>query len=312
MITIYVGDSTEYLSHLAKTNDSNAKLVTTDNFENLVDGTYFSSVGDIGNLFNFGKLLQQADKIVYAPPPNGHWTGGENMKNWTEEYIENFSFKCYIENYKPPAFEFPGMLQLADGRKTENPQLWTAGCSISHGVGVTDSQRFGTLLSNQLNLSVSFLTCRSSSIMWAADQILRSDIREGDIVVWGLTSHRRFPYFNNNSIKHVKVSPYSTIEELDELDSENLLYRNLTSVFQVSNFCKKIKCKLILASLIDNKILSCIRDFPNLVVLSKLWGRGPKDLFIDQGTDNSHPGLKTHQYYADEIYKKISNQLLND
>jgi hypothetical protein len=69
---------------------------------------------------------------------------------------------------------------------------------------------------------------------------------------------------------------------------------------------------LILASLIDNKILSCIRDFPNLVVLSKLWGRGPKDLFIDQGTDNSHPGLKTHQYYADEIYKKISNQLLND
>ena len=32
-----------------------------------------------------------------------------------------------------------------------------------------------------------------------------------------------------------------------------------------------------------------------------------KDNFLDFGTDNMHPGIKTHQYYAELIIKKIND-----
>jgi hypothetical protein len=81
------------------------------------------------------------------------------------------------------------------------------------------------------------------------------------------------------------------------------------SVFQVINFCKKNKATLILASLFDDNIAQYLANETNLVMLYKLWGRDSNKLFIDQGTDNEHPGVRTHQFYANEIYQKIQQVL---
>jgi hypothetical protein len=43
-------------------------------------------------------------------------------------------------------------LNLADSRKTNSYQLWVAGCSFAHGIGIQRDQRFGQLLAEKLNL----------------------------------------------------------------------------------------------------------------------------------------------------------------
>ena len=320
MITVYLGDVGEYLANLARAADPTATLITHNNVYNLTDGTYYTSLGDLGNLTNFGGMFRTVDKIIYAPPP-GTWSDythfstfpeGSKMKFWTEDYLNIFSWKIIIENF--PKIPVPEnkqvMLALADKRKSNCPQLWSVGCSISHGIGVQPTQRYGQLLADELRLPVSFLTSPGSSIIWAADQILRSDIQAGDIVIWGLTSIPRLTYFNDSLI-HVnnrlysKIPKFNDVLDINVLDSKDTFYRSLIGVKQVINFCKKLKVKLIIVSLLDDTIVKYISDFPNIIILHNLWGRDKTDLFEDLGDDNQHPGVKTHAFYASQILKRI-------
>lgn len=311
MIVIYLGDVTEYLAIIARTQDPNACLITEPCNGNLQPGTYYTSIGDLGGLVNLGKVLQQADKIIYAPPPTQNWSGGQSMKDWTEDYLKIFSFRCLVENYNHPMYFNQSITFLADNRKTDQNQIWIAGCSISHGVGVNQSDCYGAILSKRLGMPVSFLTCPGSSIYWAADQILRSDIQAGDIVVWGLTSDQRMAVFDHNKITHVYPTRYVTDGNLEKsmplstLTGQHVFYQNCLAVFQVINFCKVAKAKLVIASLMHNEVIEYFRNYSNLVVLSHLWGRDAEDLFGDLGYDLVHPGPKTHSFYAHHIFEKL-------
>ena len=317
-ITCYIGDVDEYLAKFAQSNDPTATLVTKENFQSITSGTYYTSVADMGSLTNFANLLRTANQIVYVPPPTGRWSdekiGISKMKMWSEEYLKYFSFSVPVDNFSISTPDNKNnMLQLVDSRKTNNPQLWNAGCSISHGDGVEKSQRYGQLVSDQLNVPVTFLTFPGSSIIWSADQILRSDIREDDLVIWGITCSPRTPWFNNWKLNHILPNSYtrdSTLNRkfsLDYFTSEDVTYRTVISLFQVINYCSKIKAKLLLVSLLDSEssIVDYINNFTDLIVLCNLWGRNNNDKFIDLGTDNKHPGPDSHKFYANKILQKI-------
>jgi len=313
MITIYLGDVSDYLRQQAIKSDPAAQLITVENYKNLNTGTYFTSLGELSSLTMLGEVLQQADCIVYSPPP-GEWSdcffGKSHMQTWTEDYLDIFKFRCKIQNYNTKAPEFDQILTLADTRKTDSSQLWIAGCSITHGEGVSDNMRYGQLLAERLDTDVSFLTRRGSSIAWAADQILRSDIRPNDTVVWGLTAHARLMRFEMNKFKgFVLGSKEHTQSTMDYCTSDQALYHSVIAVHQVINFCAKIHAKLILASVFDRSVVDYIQDFPNLVMLNGLWGRDIGHMFMDLGSDSIHPGIKTHEFYADQIYQKIQTSV---
>jgi len=317
MITVYLGDIFEYLAELVCSIDPDAKLITKENYKNLLPGTYYTCIGDVGGLDNLGEVLRSTDQLIYAPPPNGKWSdenhGISQMKQWTEDYLKVFSFRTSVKNF---FIEEPNnktnIFKLADSRKNAKNQLWIAGCSVSHGVGVELNQRYGQLLSVESNLPVSFLTEGGSSVIWAADQILRSDIQCDDIVVWGITSIPRTPLFNNDKLNHIHVRSYEQNPVLDRtfsfdyFTSDDITYRTVISVFQVINYCKKIGAKLLLVSLGDDVTLfKYVKDYPNLLQLSFIWGRDLKNRWIDLGSDNLHPGHKTHEFYSTEILAKI-------
>jgi hypothetical protein len=317
MVIIYLGDVTGYLAELACLEHPDAKLITEDNHKDLLPGAYYTSIGDLGSLNTLGTILQQADQIVYAPPSE-QWSdscrGVSEMQSWTESYLKFFSFRVPVRNF---AISEPKnktkMLALADSRKIVDTQLWVAGCSISHGIGVETDQRYGQLVADQLKLPVSFLTNGGTSIIWSADQILRSDIKTNDLVVWGLTSYPRVPWFNNDVLTHVVPTSYEKDPGLhkkfsfDYFDSEDIQYRSVTAIMQVINFCEKIGARLLLVSLMDSaEVLTYIKDFSNLIVLNNIWGSGINELYLDLGTDSVHPGVLTHKFYSDQIIEKIS------
>lgn len=206
------------------------------------------------------------------------------------------------------------MLDFAEARKSDDSQIWIAGCSISHGIGVVNHARYGELIARELNLSVSFLTAPGSSIRWASDQILRSDIRSGDIIFWGITSCHRFSCWSDldQKIVHTVLGQYDnqkflrTLVNKQYLASDQMIYESLISVHNVLNFCNKNNIILILSTLIPG-MESYLQGFNNFVSLSA------DNTRLDQGSDSSHPGPKTHQFFKEkmlELYYQInrSNQ----
>jgi len=202
---------------------------------------------------------------------------------------------------------------LKNTRTTDTPVLWTAGCSVTAGAAIAHSERWGTLLSKYLNLSEVTLSRGGTSILWSADQILRSDIREGDVVVWGLTNVPRLEVASNWNFNSVTINNYFTVEKenqywtLNYFESESQVLLALRNILQVINFCQKVKVPLYLANILDVAWLGVmLKEFKNFIDLTEnLSITGNTIDFIDLGSDNQHPGPKQHQQYATKIYNFI-------
>jgi hypothetical protein len=317
-IIVYVGDVGDYLANIAKESDPTATLVDSSNYQNLRAGTYYTSVGDFKKLTDFFNTLNQSDIVKYCPPDV--WKRSSSfakysMQYWTEECLLNILCdpEKTIEGFVPSNTLKHKMLTLRDTRKTHEQQLWIAGCSISNGAGVAEFEDYGSLVAAKLNQPVSFLTESGSSIKWAADQILRSDIRSGDTVFWGVTSIGRFSFWDDISQDLVFVNvnniDYNNIVSLRKsitpnyLASEHMEYEAITSIYSVCNFCNKNNIKLVIASLLPG-VEKYLHDLKNFISITNIGGSDHDNRFLDLGDDNDHPGPITHQYYAKKMLVK--------
>ena len=232
-INVYVGDVAEYLSKVAKQSDQLAKLIDSTNYQNLSDGTYYTSIGDLDHIIHFGKILQQSDNIFYVEPTR--WSS-INIKKWTECYLLAFFYanNKIIHGFQINKSEHKSvMLELVDTRKTSSVQIWNAGCSITFGTGIDESQRYGKLIGDHFNLPVSFLTKPGTSIRWQADQILRSNIKKGDLLIWGLTSIDRTIQWNQSRLVHVHRTTTDDPRLIEQLLSDQMMYDAVGYIHQV-------------------------------------------------------------------------------
>lgn len=322
-ITLFVGDCNESLCQTAKQFDSEAVLIDQSNFTNFTNSTSgftgYTSLADLPkDLSVFYDLLNCADEIVYCPPNSWSDQKTVNLEDPTNSIQGLTEYYLYVTSKNKnnvvgldlSNFDSTPYINLKTDRPSNDRSLWVVGCSTTAGIGVDDNERYGVLLSKRLNLPVSFLADPGSSINWAADQILRSDIQEQDIVVWGLTSEDRMSFWNpsTNKLMHVhshskdveqlKLS-YKTINQL--LVHETNLLSAIQKIYEVSNFCNKIKAKLLIFNIHSSNTLNLhlnnVKEF--LVYLST------SNKYIDVGNDNRHPGPKQHQAYADFCHSAL-------
>lgn len=304
--TIFFGDTSDQPRLLARAYDPSACLMDHKNYYNYLDtpsGTVYSSLGDLPkDISVVYKILLSADKIFYCD-----WDQKVDLNNPSDSqkgfthYVLSLILKIKknVYNLDLSAYNPAKYVKLSDTRKNQQPQLWVAGCSMSHGVGVNHNERYGYLLSQRLNRSVSFLTHSGSSIDWAADQILRSDIVKGDIIVWGITSENRLPIWDTklNHLLHVNftIAEMFNLTEIRKLLlSDHSYYNAFTHIHQVNNFCNKVEAKLFLFGLLNSDIIDLnLHNLENFIQY--------KDFkeYKDIGTDNLHPGPMQHQAYAD-------------
>ena len=193
--------------------------------------------------------------------------------------------------------------------------IWAAGCSITHGYGINFQQRYSKLVADALDRQEVCLASPGSSIFWAADQILRTDIQSGDIVLWGLTDVARVEIANTWMFEPVNIHAYSKMSKdlrywnLQWFNSPTQTLMAIHQIAQVQNFCHKLGAKLYLLNMIDISWMSVIlTQYPNyLDLLQDLKIKNSIISYIDVGTDNRHPGPKQHQQWADKILKFINN-----
>jgi hypothetical protein len=326
-LTVFVGDIDESLNVFAKSHDSSAWLLEHSNYKDFLastlttNTTVYTSLADLPkNLEIFYSILNSADKIVYCPP--AHWSDkktidfadpGASIQGLTETFLLLLSNSVQVDNLNLGTVN---PVVLVDNRKTEQSQLWIAGCSVSHGVGVEPQERYGQLLARELNMACGFLTRPGSAIDWAADQILRSDIRKNDLVVWGLTSPERFTYIYNNELLSITPRDYAKFPQIKnivnpfELYSQDTIYKHFYSVQQVINYCKKCQANLLLVGILPGRysLLSFLQSQKNYVHIPyslNFEGSIFSSQLLDFGSDNIHPGPNQHIYYKELILDKI-------
>ena len=313
-LILFVGNVDISLRDAAKQYNPTAELIKSNNLSTLDQLTVgYVSIGD-HTVDDFVTILDQATEIYYVPSIRWH---SDNTQKQTEFYLRLASHRIPVYNIdKIPSNP---MLYLADSRKTEGSQLWAVGCSYTVGIGVEKHQTYGAVISNKLNLPLSILAESGTSVSWAADQILRSDIRKDDIVVWGLTGMSRFPFYQDGQVAHVLPNFYQRFPKFNQiineeiLVSDHILYTAITSIQQVVEHSRNIGYKLVVTQFPLNAgehelhMLHYLSQFKFFVHSYK----NADNPLIDCGTDKTHPGPLQHQHYANIILENLSNENLS-
>lgn len=327
MSIAFVGYTDRYVATKAFEFDDNAFLVDHLNVESVIENAnndlvYFTSIADVQDADVFYRLLLSADKIYYYPGSmNANFTEvpGDKKDFFTNEinlteyilFVINTN-KNNVHGYTvQKEFTNLELTKLVDSRKPkEGNQLWISGCSIAIGEAIDEDKRFGYVLGEMLNIPVNWLTESGSSISWQSDQICRSDIRSGDIIVWAITHPQRYTLWNEgaNTWQHVtrdsKEYDYDSIGVGKRTISEMWVnktqyYLSINAVHRAVKFCNAVGAKLLMFAVLPTQEL----DY-ELATLKEYKLYTHKDQlifhkFLDFGTDNIHPGPIQHQAYAD-------------
>ncbi len=324
MFDLYVGDVSEYLGTHTKAIDPTAQLITQQNFKSFLKNPSVSgyvSLGDFDNFTDFVQLCFSAKSIIYCPPEQwsdykySHKKGPSEwgLQQWTEYAIGHVSQQVPLSGLPiPDQYRFLQDDLLLDTRKGADRQIWTAGCSVTNGVGVEKHQTFGNIIHQQTGLPISDLSISGASIPFAADQILRSDLKPDDIVLWGITTWNRYSYASNNTVHRIYASSATgkvcndldqQFKFIDELDSVNTIYHDLIAIRQVHNICQLLGVKLVMIGVIldfenNHRLIDC-KNFRQ-----SIYWTGKQ--YIDLGNDNLHPGPNQHKLFAKEFLEFYS------
>lgn len=263
-LKIIVGDTSDYLARDSKSIYPESTLLFNNNYSSRKKQVYFTSLGDLDHNLLY-QLLIECDDIIYHPPTE--WSD-INTKIGTESLIKkiNLLHDKDIKDIHGAIIKFPmsyKFLDLVDHRKTQSQQIWISGCSFAKGVALeSDKQRYGQIVSSYFDLPVSFLVKEGSSIDWANDQILRADIRPGDILIWALTGVNRTTWFDKEhkmlpltfsfltpSYPHLENKRPDSNEKIaiyNMLFDDSRLLLNIRHVEQVRAMCVRHKIYLLI------------------------------------------------------------------
>ena len=301
MRTLYIGETNRKDIKYYYELDESACNLCIGNYKTALKekstGVFYTALSDFGKRIDIlTEICLLFDEIKYRPP--AVWTK-DSVRRSTEQFME------YVIVARNMSVKF-------NGRKTEEPQIWVSGCSWSSAWGVSDDERWATLLATKLNMPYTVLAEPGSGNSYQARKLLSADVRENDIVIFQTTTpHRETIIYHNGGQLHVNPNSYVHIPDLhktyspDRLDEITLVSNQIKDLRNVINFLEKIKARFMFWN------PSAYLRMGTLVVENfryKEYFYLYPDLMVDFGTDDEHPGPETHKQYADFVFEKFKQQ----
>lgn len=275
----------------------------------------YTSLEDI-RLDQIEKIFNEAETITLIDLNSTSLSNNANLYS----YIHYINFLLSNKHLKQKTVNVKSILEIIENinslhvtRHINSPVIWVVGCSVTAGVGIKNEQRYGYLVAKELHLPEILLAKSGASIFWAADQILRSDIKKDDTVVWGITSTSRIDVAEEFKLLSTPITGYLNLPQdkqywkITYFDSPTQVVTNLRYIYQVINYCKKIGASLYLVNLLDPTWTHlAFSDEIMYINLTKNFNHAINNFnFLDYGIDNNHPGPLQHQEYAQKILNFI-------
>jgi len=319
MRTLYIGETnrkdTKYYYEL----DKSARNLYIGNHETALEekptGVFYTSLPDFGKRFDIlFQVCLHFDEIIYRPPAV-----------WTKDYVEQQTKELlkYIMFVKSDKSTIKGYSKLVDidlrtiaedqFERTKEPHMWVSGCSWSSAWGVSDDERWATLLASKLNIPYTVLAEPGSGNSYQAKKLLSADIRENDVVIFQVTSPPRETIFHPEYGQlHVNSRSFEMIPDLhktyspDRLVEMTLLFNQARDIQNVANFLQKTKAKFLFWS--PGGVLGTRYALESVMLGKDYFYLYPGGSMVDFGIDGHHPGPETHKKYADFVFEKFKQQ----
>lgn len=263
--------------------------------QNLTSDQYHTSLGDLSsNDIIF--LANQFDEINFVS--NGFDLKSDIFKE-TIILLNFLSHRKKITNFK--IAEKINFATLTTHNNLEDKKLWVYGCSHSHGVGLDHEDfRYSNIIAKDLKLPLVSITKPGSSIEWSLCQIINSDIRPDDIVIWQITTPERVTLCEsyNGQTRNWILKDCPNQFAVMFYDDLQLFYKHISCLNLGIQFLKSKNIKFILTSL-DNfgeLFYRCINEYSK----HKEYCFIP-DTYKDFGNDNIHAGPRSHNYLSECI-----------
>lgn len=310
---LIIGDTSNLSASIAKRMFGTSALLTSDNYHNRPNvECYYTSMANLNDI-QLLDIAMQATEVHYYPPMQ--WEDAESMEG-TEQFLTELALvhNITVRNFYPVKDPI-NALTLIDQRKSELPQAWVVGCSVAYGFGLSDyTHRYGYKVAKHFNMEWSDLTSAGSGVDWATDQILRSDIRKDDIIIWGITGINRLSYYKDN--KYFPILPGTPMMQLSSEeqdfftklsigDSNNRLHQTIRQIHQVVNYSNKIGSRLAIFvqdRLIDQTLLPILKNY--ISITGKFIELDP---IVDYTTGDKHPGSQTNANWSKQIINFIES-----
>jgi hypothetical protein len=197
--------------------------------------------------------------------------------------------------------------------RTKEPHMWVSGCSWSSAWGVSDNERWATLLASKLNIPYTVLAEPGSGNSYQAKKLLSADIRENDVVIFQVTSPPRETIIDPKYGQiHVNAHAFTVLSDLykryspDRLVEMTLLLNQIRDIQNIANFLQKTKARFMFWA--PGNCLPMEIALESFVLGKDYFYLYPGGSMVDFGTDGIHPGPKTHKKYADFVFEKFKQQ----
>jgi hypothetical protein len=313
---VVVGDIHSTLAEFARSLDPNAYLVTDKDLERSHTGTIYTSLGDFKHTKDFFNLLIGANRIILHPPETIWSDGCSNHDRyslaWHTDHFCKAASRQHSIPLKTPYTDIVDLDRPAS-RLDHTPHVWIAGCSTTYGSGVDPHEVYWHDIVSHLNMPHVVLAKPGTSISWSADQILRADIRQGDMIIWGITNSFRFYWYRSHGSIAVNPAYYDMHSEFASEVPESVLvndhwaYESIIASQRVKNMCDKLQVQLLLVGIhADIDFSAQWADHSSFLMIHGTNGLDRDCSFLDYGTDNLHPGPLTHKMYSSKIKQHLN------
>lgn len=274
--------------------NKNSKLLDNVNIE-LTESEYHTSLGDL----KIHELLSIVHKFQSIEFIEENFIDGDDITKDTLNFIRFVRHK--VEPTELLDLEISSFADHEDIKKrTSNKLLWVYGCSHSYGTGLNDStETYGSCLSKELNLPLNLIAKPGSSTHWSLRQLINSDLKKDDYVVWQITSPYRLSYFNGKHVQEIALSNCNSRSIIDSYTDEQCFFLQLSYLNIGVQYLNSIGVKFTILS-VDNREMNLnfeYSKYPEYYCAT--------NFVVDYGSDNLHFGPLSHKKLAIDLANHI-------
>lgn len=280
-------------------NSVNKNSILLDNINTKLTSTeYHTTLADL-TIHELLSIVHYFDSIEYID---------NNFIKDEEITIDTLNFLSYVNTMHVNNFLGDEVLSFAEhsdiNSSYSKSTLWVYGCSHSHGTGLNhNSKPYGNHLAEGLNLPLKLITKPGSSTHWSLRQLINSNLKKDDIVVWQITSPYRLSFFNGKHVQEIVLANCNNRTLIETYTNEQCFFLQLSYVNIGVQYLRSIGVKFIVLC-VDSRDMEFnyrYSKYPEFYCAT--------NFAVDRGSDNLHFGPLSHKNLANTLLNRV--QLLD-